>query len=303
MSPRWFVVVVTALTVARLAVADRTAPDGEAMRIMFPVIADELALQCAHKAPMPAKLVVHLKGDARSRLTVTTKATGPFARCFIKLSNQTHGEGPFDRPPEPFELSLDLSFTPPQRQLQNAVDVFIALGCQPRPGAVPKKVTYDVSSDASGLSVRVTTTPDNAEVASCLDEALRARLTHFGAADWELKAHSERALAEPLTSAWLQHIVRDKAPAVAALCAPPPGGVTRVELRVYAHPDDPELSIDVKADRGGSAYRTCVGTRLTPVLHDAVAVPRKLANGMVERYFRIVSNLDTTVTFDVAGQP
>jgi hypothetical protein len=148
---------------------------------------------------------------------------------------------------------------------------------------------------------QVTTMPENAEVASCLDEKLRDRLTNFGAADWDLKAHSERALAEPLTSHWLQHIVRDNAPAVATDCAPPTGGVTHIELRVHAHPDDPELAVDVKTDRGGKVYRTCVATKLTPVLHDAVAVPRKLPNGTVERYFRIVSDLDTTVSLDVAG--
>ena len=133
MSPRWPLVVVAALAIPRPAVADRTAPDAETMRIMFPIIADEVALQCAHEAPMLAKLAVHLKGDAQSRLTVTTKATGPFARCFIKLSNQTHGDGPFDRPPQPFELSLDLTFTPPQRQLQNAV-------VEVEPGELPVQV-------------------------------------------------------------------------------------------------------------------------------------------------------------------
>jgi hypothetical protein len=116
-----------------------------------------------------------------------------------------------------------------------------------------------------------------------------------------LKAHGERALAEPLTSDWLQRIVRDKAPAIVTSCASPTGGVTRVELRVHAHPDDPELSVDVKADRGDEAYRTCVTTKLTPVLHDAVAVQRKLPNGTVERYFRIVSDLDTTVSLDGAA--
>jgi hypothetical protein len=303
MSQRWPLLVVAALAVARPAVAGNEAFDAESMRLMFPIIADQLALHCAHKAPMPAKLAVHLKSDAQSRITVTTKATGPFARCFIRLSNQTHSEGPFDRPPEPFELSLDLTFTSPQRQLQNALDVFIALGCQPRPGYIPTKVAYDVTSNASGLSVQVTTTPDNAEVADCLDDALRERLAEFGPADWDLKAHSESALAAPLTSDWLQHIVRDKAPAVATNCAPSPGGVTHVELRVHAHPDDPELSVDVKADRGGNAYRNCVASMLTPVLHDAVAVLRKLPDGTVERYFRIVSDLDTTVSLDVAGPP
>lgn len=301
MSSYWPAIIISTLAMAHPAAADRLALDAESTRIMFPIIADGVALRCAHEAPMPAKLAVHLKGDAKSRLTVTTKATGPFARCFIKFSNQTHGEGPFDQPPQPFELSLDLTFTPPQRQLQNAVDVFVALGCQPRPGDVPKSVTYDVNSNASGLSVQVTTTPDNAEVAWCLEEKLRDRLTEFGAADWDLKVHSERTLAEPLTSDWLQHLVRDKAPTVATKCAPPMGGVTHVGLRVHAHPDDPELSVDVKSDRGGRAYRTCVATELTPLLHDAVSVPRKLPNGTVERYFRIVSDLDTTVSLDVAG--
>jgi len=297
MSPRWLLVVV-ALAVGPAAVADRIAPDADAVRLMFPYLADEVALQCAHEAPMPAKLAVHLAGDARSRITVTTQATGPFADCFIKLSEQTHGGGPFDQRPQPFELSLDLTFTPPQRQLQNAVDTFVALGCQPRPGDVPKSVTYDVNSSARWLSVEVTTTPDNVEVASCLEAKLRERLSHFGPADWDLRVHSELALAAPLTSAWLQKIVRDAAPAVATTCASLVDGATHLELRVHAHPDDTELTVDVKTDRGGEAYRSCIATKLIPVLHDAVAVPRKLSNGTVERYFRIVSDLDTTVSLD-----
>lgn len=295
MSPRW-PLVIAVLAVPLPAVAERTAPDADAMRILFPYFADEVALQCAREAPMPAKLAVHLKGDAEARLTVTTEATGRFVRCFLKLSNQTHGDGPFDRPPEPFELSLVLTFTPPQRQLENAVDTFIALGCRPRPGDVPKNVTYDVNSNTGGLNVQVTTRPDNIEVDSCLEEKLRDRLTSFGAADWDLTVHSVQALPEPLTSDWLQTLTRDKAPAVATQCAPPTGSVPDVELRVHAQPDDPELSVDVKADGGDEAYRTCVATKLTPVLHDAVAVPRKLPDGTVERYFRIVSDLDTTVS-------
>jgi hypothetical protein len=294
--------VVGALAAARPAVAEVVAPDAEAMRMMFPIIADHIALHCAGEAPIPAKMSVHLAGDAKARLTVTTKATGAFARCFVKVANQSQSTGPFDRPPEPYELSLDLTFTPPQRQLQSALDAFLALGCQPRPGELAKTAIYDVQSNAGGLFIQVATTPDNAEVASCLEDKLRDSLSNFGPADWDLKAHAEQTLVPPLSSDWLKHIVGEKAPAVATACAPPKGGATHLELRVYAHPDDPDLSLDVEADRGDKAYRMCVATKLAPVLRDAISVPRKLSNGTVERYFRIVSELDTTLSLDVGSR-
>jgi hypothetical protein len=251
---------------------------------------DSITIECAKEAPPQTKISFEVFGLKSGTVRVGTTSTTPFARCFVAAASRPGG-GARDRPINVYHFTMDLTLSPVQPLFeQQLVAATQNNDCTPRPGAIARRASFDVTSDPHGLAIRVVTTPSNTEVEHCLEVGLRKQLQAFQTGIWKLHATHDVVLASPYDG-FLQQVEQD-AGTSATDCyrADAPASV---KVTASAHVDDPTFTIAV--DSNNEPFATCLSAKLEASLVNVFKVSHELAAGTFERYFRIDRDLAVTV--------
>jgi hypothetical protein len=258
---------------------------------------DALTIACAKEGPPQPKITVEVFGLKSGVVRVGTKSTTPFARCFAAHASSPAG-GPYNRPIPTYDFTLELTLSPVQPLFERAIAYASDRNnesCTPRPGAIARRASFDVTSDEHGLAIRVQTTPSNTEVESCLEDNLRRDLREFSAGVWKLHATRETTLKSQYDPDRVRALLEQYAGNQATDCYPTQDAPARVKISMTAHVDDPAFAIVV--DSNNEPFATCLLAKLQASVLDAYKVSHKLETGKFERYFRI--DRDIAVTVDI----
>jgi hypothetical protein len=262
-------------------------PDGMQRKIDREM--DPIILACTGVEPPPRRLELQLVGSRDGAVDVKTTSEDAFAQCFAKAASELERGGHAYAPsPTEFRRDITIELRSPQQLLDKAITERIGYGpdCTPRPGAVPKQATIDIASKQDSLEIRVTTSPENAEVNACIADYLRPRLRNFSR---HINWRKTIALSPRVTSRSVGDVLRATASHYATDCytAEAPA---RVAVTAKARRDDREIAISIAG--ANERFSTCVAGKLQRQLRSRLSVPRDGA-----RYFRIDTNVDASVSF------
>jgi hypothetical protein len=269
------------------------APDARDMRHELERSTDWIALECAHDHAMLPELALHVTSNGNGSVTVATTNREPFAACFVKLANKLDpGDGQaYDRSPEVYDFDLVVRPQPPQRQFEGALaTIAIPASCTPRPGELAREVAIQADTAKGGLTIQVSTTPDNPDVNACVELDLRDGMRRFASTP-NLHAKRHAALPVQVTPRRLDEALISIGPAAMREC----GARRPVAVTVAAQAGDTELTITFPKRPGSVAE--CLAKRLQDKLQDALAVPRaRRPDGTFERYFRVDGDVKTSTS-------
>jgi hypothetical protein len=260
---------------------------------------DNILLACAARSTPLTRVELAIDADDQGRVVARSTSSEPFARCVAEQASRLErGGGAYLPSPRAFVHSFVLALPSLQQLLETRMrdQVRLRRDCTPRPGAVPTHATIDVASGAAGeraLAVRVKTSPQNNEVAACLERDLATRLHAFagvGGLAW-----NERVALTRMTSRAVHDGVRRHAPGITTDCY----GVAetmpkRLTVSVRARRDAPTFTITTNAH--DKRVTACITGKLEPKLRADFTVSRARPDGTSAPYFRI----DAAVTADVS---
>lgn len=272
----------------------RPTPASVREKILF--AKDHIALRCARKHPLMKSLLVVAEVDSRGALRVSTKSKEPFARCFVgNASSVDRGGGAYMGSPREFSIGIDLSFTPPQKQLENGLAKLFP-SCTPRPGALAREATIEITSTREAMTVRAKSKPTNALVEDCLVKEVKGKLAEFGPGEWKLYTKQRLALAPRVQLS--PESLRSYATTHATECMPSPEKGARSTVTVTANPDDPAFTI---VATGSPELATCMSEALNKSLMAAFRSSYNNGEKWIG-YFRIDARVKTSVTIELESR-
>ncbi len=282
------------------------SPTAETTRRAIEDAKDRVTLACASEGTPPARLALHVVGLRSAHTQVTTTATTPFARCFATAAGQVErGGGAYDHEITTYDFDMDVALSTPQvllerhlARLQPEPDA-----CTPRPGAIARRATIDVTTarhgappdDDHGVTVQVVTAPSNPEVTACLEHWMANQFADFRALAG-LHAHRELSLGSPFAPAQVRAYLDGYTRSHATACYPAANPPARVKVSARAKVDDAAFTIVV--DTTDHAFATCLAEKLQRSLRASLSVSRPV-DGHYRPYFRIDREVDQTVDVPV----
>ncbi|MDX2087023.1 MAG: hypothetical protein SFX73_04190 [Kofleriaceae bacterium] len=256
---------------------------------------DRIALACAAEHPPLAELTVRVFGSESGRLTVATKRTEPFARCFVtRATKLSAGNGAWDSQPEAYDFTMKLRFTSLHRMFDQHIAALWPADCWPRPGNLARRATVAMISNLEGLTVHASTSPSNEEVDRCIEGAIRHNLAQFGKGHWRLSATRTFELVPRVTTQSLREWVTAYTPRAVRECASAEQLPPRITVSAGAHVDDAHFTITTASLPDKVA--TCVSEKLNASLGDGLKVWRNAPAG---HYIRLDGDAQVTVTVEL----
>ncbi len=258
---------------------------------------DAIALRCARKyAPMKS-LLVFIVGDEHGSARVSTKSSDPFAQCFVRAaSGVQRGGGAYIGRPKSFFTGLDLSFTSPQKLLEKKLADWYPSGCSPRPGAIAREATVEITSTREAMTVRGTSSPANALVDDCLVQEAKRHFAEHGAGEWKL--HAKRRIVIPTRVVLDPDSLRSYAMNHATDCLPTPEKGATSTITVTANPEDRQFTI---VATGSPEFAACMSDALNKSLSSAYRANYNDGTKWID-YFRIDARVNTSVTIVLESQ-
>ena len=275
----------------------RRPPTPDGIRRRLDQSKEQLALACAAHGHAP-RVDLHIVGDARGRVVITTPSTAPFARCVAgHAKTGRDDDASFDEKPKSFAFDVTLELPSPQQILDRT---FAAIDltdyCTPRPGPIPAQVTVRVTTRArgddpwsEGVRIAAETEPRNAEIERCIVERSERYMTAFAKIPG-LNAERTAPVISRLATERFKMDVLVAARSIALDCDPK---LETVEVTLRAKRDFPNFSIDVKTRNHELA--TCIRDRLPPYLRKTYSVTRQV-EGKAQSYFRIDTDIALPLT-------
>lgn len=292
----------TARELAMIQPSYQGAPRPESTRRAIEESTDSITIACAQKHPPTDEVRLDVRGLDSGAASVSTTDKHPFAVCFAKhASKLERGGGAYDGPTIGYRFNQTVRITPPQQifaaRLQRAEVRGSLSSCSPRPGPIPKSVTLEAYTDLTGLEVKATTSPANAEVADCLERRLKMGMRDFGAGVWSLRASVTKPMPPVITTEILEQHARSYVRQVAAQCRPTEGPAVSGQVEVTARRDAKQFEIDVGVKN--HAVAECMRAKLQERLTSNYSVQRRIADDHYERYFRIDGDAHVKLPFAV----
>jgi hypothetical protein len=259
-----------------------------------------ITVACARKHKPLANVTLRLRGKD-DRFTAAAEGGGAFARCFAehatKIDDKKDGRG---RQVwiETFESTVTIALDPPAKLFAQQMDhIVVSPDCSPRPGALAREATIEITSNQKALTVKVTTSPSNAEVETCLVKQLVWYFGQFGAGNWTLHGQRTRSIPTRITDERFKHSIEYAGRDYAKRCAPAGLG-QKLTITASARVDDPNFTIAL--DAGDATFKSCVSDLLLKYLRNVYSGLRTKPDGSLEPYFRIDANVHTRVTVEPA---
>ena len=258
---------------------------------------DAIALRCARThAPMKS-LLVFIVGDERGNAQVSTKSRDPFAQCFVRAASDVQrGGGAYIGRPKSFFTGLDLSFTPPQKMLEKKLADWYPSECSPRPGAIVREATIEITSTREAMTVRGISSPANALVDDCLVREAKQHFAELGAGAWRLHA-KQRIVIRPRVVISPDNL-RAYAVTHATDCLPTPEKGATSTITVTAKPEDRQFTI---VATGSPDFAACMSDALNKSLSSAYRGNYSDGTKWIE-YFRIDAPVNTSVTIELESR-
>lgn len=241
-------------------------------------------------------LLIIVTNDKRGATHVRTKSTDPFAQCFVReASKLDRGGHAYDGGPKEFSFGIDLDLRTPQQQLEKMLASW-KLSCSPRPGAISREATIDVTGTREGLAIKTSSTPSNPLVDACVMEAGKREFAMFGGGAWKLHATSRIKLSPRVQLApdELKFYATDEA----TNCVPNPARKQRSTVTVKAKTEDKQFSINAT---GSPDLATCLIAALNKRLEQNFRSSYMDGETRVEM-FRIDADVNTSVTIELESQ-
>lgn len=271
-------------------------PTPESVRAMVVSAKDIIGLTCAQKHAAMKSLMVIVQTDDNGAVNVSTKSSDPFAQCFVqRVSTMDRGGHAFDGNIREFAILIDLSFTPPQKLLEQRLANWYPT-CSPRPGAIPREANIEITSSRESFTVRAKTTPSNALVESCLVKQGMQAFAEFGAGVWKL--HTAKRVVIPPNVVVPPENLKMYAMHQATECQPVPAKGATSTITVTAKPDDRELTITAT---GSPEFSACMSEALNKTLSGSFRAHYDDGGKQVQ-YFRVDANVNTSVTITLESR-
>ena len=265
-----------------------SAPTEQSTRHALERAKDRITVRCAKTQPALGSIVLDVEGLASGRAQVSTPDERPFARCFVTEANKLErGGGDYDGPTSRYRFRKTLKLAAPSALLERAFARISgrAMGCLPRPGAVPRSASFELVADEAGLTVRVQTSPSNKAIDACFEKKLQSSLQRFGKGSWSHRFRQERKLSPRVTGASLKQALWAIAPRQAAACDPKGGKLSGVTVSVRAKRDAPAFEIELRS--GNKRFDQCLAAAIEKDLRRQFSVLMRRKDGAWKRYFRI----------------
>jgi hypothetical protein len=260
---------------------------------------DSGTVKCARKYPPLAKVSLHLRGKD-DRFTATTESKDPFARClveyFAKIDDHRDGRGR-QVPIEQFDRDVTLELTPIATLFEKAIDYAdVAHHCAPRPGPIAREAVIEIASGKEALTIKVTTTPSNAEIEECVVKDLMKRYAdQFGPGVWSLHSTRTRPVPIKFSDEQLRKSLEYAGPQYMKDCAP--AGLGR-KLTITASAKIGDVDLAIALDGGDAPFKICVRDKLSKYLKTAYGGYRIKPDDTAEPYFRVDATVRVTVTVE-----
>jgi hypothetical protein len=156
-----------------------------------------------------------------------------------------------------FSVGIDLWFSTPQKVFEDRVAQWYP-SCTPRPGAIPREMTVELTTNAKAFSFDVKTSPSNALVESCLRESgTREFQSELGVGVWNLHVTKKIAVQPHVRVDHYALEAYGKDAATDCNPTPEPNAITKITMT--AKPDDREFRITAT---GSPDFSTCVSEKL-----------------------------------------
>jgi hypothetical protein len=250
--------------------------------------------RCARSFPIPSTVSV----VAGVSTVTAADEDDAFAACFASevAANMCTGWCT-----DPGSGLFVLKLATPKQLVDHAIASSFEYGdCLPRPGAIPRTVTIDISSDDTDVTVHATTSPSNAAVAECYADNVRDAFDEAGiGVELKPSAHLAHPVAPHVTSARLRLALPDIASDAAASCDRPDIPETANKMRIVVTAKRDADSFGVVARSSDAKRDACTTRAIVEGLHQRFEV--QLEDGT--RYFRIDSNASASLAFEIESAP
>ena len=272
----------------------RGVPTEELTRDQIEREKDRITLACAEHGPL-GEVKLRVVGDKRGKAQAAASSAHPFARCFaMHASTVEKGGGAYLGSPKTYDFTMKLKLASLQQLLDRRVaEIHPDDICSGRPGAIPRKATIAVSSaQPSGVAIRVTTSPANADVAGCFERWYQQRFQDFAKVTTKLAAQRTVAVLGRFEPRRVEHFLRSTGGREARLCYPAVDPPVKVTLEARAKVDDEKLVL--RAHTPDATFAACIVGKLEQ------EVTRAFASHLEGKsHFRIDRDVATSVTVDV----
>jgi hypothetical protein len=282
---------------------------------------DQLTTLCAQEVPVPRTVTVavtgHLTIDIASptpqltlsgpAIELTAKSDDMFAECFVREAQSLLSSDRFIT--SAFSGSITVNLRRPDALLGRTLDAWFEEDeCRPRPGALPKSIAVNISSDDYELTVKVTTKPSNPVIDECAAASLRSALerARIDGGLWKPRARITRKLTPIFTDSNLRRELHDSARQAAASCIAPEivHDVDAAVLQDLPAPRIGAMRVTAVAKLGASDFAVvarsgdkdrdeCTAEAVTRALHELFE--RELDDAT--KHFRIDGNATASVSF------